>query len=958
MHDEFLRLVARAYVKNEAEIENHGMPFGKTLFVFPNRRSMKFFQKYLGEEFGKVYGKPLFSPQMLTISELFSEISGLAPVDPIEAKCILYRKYICLKYPSEPFEKAAERETFDEFVHWSSILLSDFNDIDKYLIDARQLFTNIKDLKQLDSDYSFLSPNQRMAVEKFWSSFLNGGENFKKESFSLLWSIMYNLYESFRGELESRGEGYEGMIYRKVAENLDSCSHEKVVFIGFNAPNKCEKALMKWLKERGRGDFYWDFYGPMVTDKENKASMFIREAVKELPSKYEIDSQHTIAEIHAVGIPSGVGQAFVAADILDGLRGTDPIKTAVVLPDETLLMPLLNSIPKQFNKINVTMGYPVTATPLVSFIGGIAALQRDIRVKDGKVSFYHGSIEALLKHEYVKEYAWNDAVAIIRNLVQENLIYLASDSPVFGQMESPLLKLIFKVPENAMELLDYLTDILKQLDLVADTLNKEFIYRYYLAIERLRRVEIPMRKETCIRLLSQITSSITIPFKGEPLAGLQVIGSLEVRALDFENLIILSVNEGRFPKSSQSDSLIPYNLRIGFGLPTYELHDAIAAYHFYRSIYRAKNVWLIYDTRTEGLKSGEVSRFVKQLEYHYNVDIKKSVAATPPLLDTADTPIVVEKSPQVMEKLHELFIGDGGKKSLSASSINTYLACPLQFYLQYVEGFKDEESVEESIEASTFGTIFHDTMEELYSAYQGEIVSEEIIDSIMKGRKRLDEVIGRMFSKSRIQEISGRNIIVKEVIKKYVLITLQEDKKYAPFTYIAGEKTFYHKLELPDGNNVRIKAVIDRIDISSEVLRVIDYKTGGVEVPKKDMPVNEFFVRDSGKHYKAFVQLYLYALILSELSDEKGALALDNGRSARVDFSEDQSNFSVVVYPVTAIKKSSIVCEPIYKGKLEEYKAALMECVAEIFDPQTPFLQACQGSDVCAYCMFRQICGR
>lgn len=243
---------------------------------------------------------------------------------------------------------------------------------------------------------------------------------------------------------------------------------------------------------------------------------------------------------------------------------------------------------------------------------------------------------------------------------------------------------------------------------------------------------------------------------------------------------------------------------------------------------------------------------------------------------------------------------------LSASSINTYLACPLQFYLQYVEGFKDEESVEESIEASTFGTIFHDTMEELYSAYQGEIVSEEIIDSIMKGRKRLDEVIGRMFNKSRIQEISGRNIIVKEVIKKYVLITLQEDKKYAPFTYIAGEKTFYHKLELPDGNNVRIKAVIDRIDISSEVLRVIDYKTGGVEVPKKDMPVNEFFVRDSGKHYKAFVQLYLYALILSELSDEKGALALDNGRSARVDFSEDQSNFSVVVYPVTAIKKSRL----------------------------------------------------
>ena len=951
MGEEFLRLVARAYV-------NHGMPFGKTLFVFPNRRSMKFFQKYLGEEYGKLYNKPLFSPDMLTISELFSDLSGMRIVDPIEAQYILYRNYISLKYPDESFEAAAERETFDEFLHWGNLIISDFNDIDKYLIDPKQLFSNIYDLKQLDGDYSFLSERQREAVEMFWRHFLKGGSNFKKESFISLWSIMYPLYEAFRKELEEKGLGYEGMIYRKVAANPSDNGYHRMVFIGFNAPNKCERALMKWLKEQGKGDFYWDFYGPMVTDPQNKASMFISEAVKEFPSKYRIECGFAMPKINVISVPSAVGQAFVAADILKGIGAADPIKSAVVLPDESLLMPVLNSIPESFGTVNVTMGFPIGSTPLVSFVGCISSLQKNVRVKDGKGSFYHADISSLLKHEYIKKYAPQDAANVLKTIVKENLIYIPDDNKVFGAVESPLLKAVFNVPTDTGALLEYLAIVLKELDLVADTLNKEFIYRYYQEIERLVRLELPVSKDTCLRLLAQFTSSITIPFKGEPLAGLQVIGSLEVRALDFENIIILSVNEGKFPSSSQGNSLIPYNLRVGFGLPTYELQDAIAAYHFYRSICRAKNVWLLYDTRSEGVKSGEVSRFVKQLEYHYNVPLEKSAVSAVPVLDECTNEISVVKNEAVMAKLYSRFVEEGSSKTLSASAINTYLMCPLQFYLQHVEGIKDENEVEENIEAGTFGTIFHDTMEELYSPYVGEVVSGEILDMIIHDTKRLDEVLVRMFAKSKIMEIAGQNIIIKEVIKKYVLITLHQDKKFAPFVYMAGEETFYDDFELENGAKVRFQAVIDRIDISNDKLRVIDYKTGNVTVPGGDVPVSDFFLRDQSKQYKAFVQLYLYALILSRLADSNGAIKLKNGKRIRVEISGDSTNLDLVVYPVTSLKKNSVVCEPIFKEKLDEYQQALKGCVEEIFNSEVPFVQADANSSVCGYCMFKQICGR
>ncbi len=1015
-NSEFLRLVARAFVKNEGSAyikksaaSGNMQPFGDTTFVFPNRRSMKFFQKYMGEEYGRITGKPLFSPQMLTISELFGQLSGLQTVDPIEALYILYRNYIALKYCNlhdnskeadikgnlMDMEQAMEQESFDEFVHWGGTIIADFNDIDKYLIDSSRLFTNIRDLKQLEGDYSFLSDSQRKAVEQFWRNFLNGGESFKKENFSALWGIMYDLYKSFAAELRERGLGYEGMIYRSVAEsimrrgNLQTessvkceellCSdrYGRIVFIGFNAPNRCEKALMQWLKERDKGDFYWDFYGPMVTDHNNKASMFISDAVKEFPSRYELEvEQMQLPQFNLIGVPSGVGQAFVVSDILREIQEDDAFKTAVVLPDETLLMPVLNSIPDKFSRVNVTMGFPISATALKNFMNSIAQLQKDVKERGKKLCLYHASVVEVLNHEYVKGAAGQESEWLVKEIVKQNHLFiepydkqeneLSGDSckGLFANLENDLLKALFRIPANSSELLDYLIAILKELDLCVDTLDKEFIYRYYLALDRLKSLGIPMKKETCLRLLSQITSSITIPFRGEPLAGLQVIGSLETRALDFENVIILSVNEGRFPASREQNSLIPYNLRVGFALPTYEVVDAIAAYHFYRSIYRAKRVWLLYDTRSEGIRSGEASRYVKQLKFHYNIDLNERVVGMNSVDLERDSEIKIIKTPQIMQKLKEKYAGRGGK-CLSASSLKTYISCPVQFYLQKIEGIKEEETVNEEIENNTFGTLFHYVMESIYSKYIGELVSAEIIEHEIKSEKALYSIIDEGFKELGVRELIGQNLIVREVIKRYVLLTLYNDKKYAPFIYIASEGEFYHTMQVNDSLSVNFIAKIDRIDKRECAtgtlgdLRVIDYKTTKKDPSKRrDAQVVQLFDGEYKKRYEEWLdetfQLYLYAYIIA---NNPRKILLGSGSPVTLKLEERESNLSMVIYPITKSKDGSIISEPIYGEKLREFEAALKVCIEEIFDESVPFSGA-KDKKSCEYCMFKSICGR
>lgn len=941
---QFLREVARAFVADG----NLGCTF-----VLPNRRSVKFFQKYLGQEYGALWNKPLFSPQILTINEFVSDLGGLSMADNIEQLYLLYKEYIALKYGEGGPAEGQNGDSFDEFLHWGDVILKDFNDIDKYMVDPRQLFSNIRDLKELEGDFSFLSPRQMEAVKCFWTNYLRGGTfTEKKEFFSNIWGMMYSLYVNFNRRLAGKGIGYEGQIYRRVAEGIDKHDFpQTVVFIGFNAPNMCERRIMRYLKEAGKGDFYWDFYGDMLTDSLNGASVIIRECVKEFPSRYILKGETVpVGEqnIRVYASPSGVGQAFVVADILEKLypqecvQQQEAFSTAIVLPDEMMLMPVLNSIPAKFKSINVTMGYPMSATPVVSFFNLVKQLQSEAKTgKQGKM-FYHRPLLELLSHEYVKKLSNEQGMALRREIIEGNMIYVPLEQ-VRGTEENTLLSKVFAIPEDGGQVLVYLQEILEFLDSALEGWDREFIYQFYQQVMRLKRLEIPMESATCYRLVEQLGRGITVPFRGEPLAGLQVMGTLETRALDFDNVIIVSANEGKFPSAAPANSLIPYNLRVGFGLPTYELQDGIAAYHFYRSICRARNLFMIYDTRTEGLSVGEASRYVKQLKYHFGADVQEMAISAPPVPAVKGEELKVEKSGEVMEKLMARYTGNG-TQSLSASALNNYIACPLKFYIENVEGLEQEDEVAESVESNVFGSIFHHVMEGMYKGYEGKIVGKEEITQMMKDTGRIGDLILEGFVEyMHIARMEGQHKIIEALLLKYISLAFKEDLYVAPFRYVAGERRFKYVLPVYGGRfGVNFKAFIDRIDIlvQGNITRIIDYKTGSVTPPDSKFELPVLFDKEGDGRYKAIAQLYLYALIYFKEQLDRGEKVKDT---------------LLTVYQLKKIAKEHPMQLVLEHDSLMEFKELLTGCVEEIFNEDVPFYANPQEKH-CSYCKLQAVC--
>lgn len=848
MKNEFLKQVARLYLEKE------GDGIADCCFVFPNRRSSLFFRKYLGE----LLSKPMFSPTLTTINTLFAEISGLRTADKISLLVDLYKEY--------------NISSFDEFVFWGDIILNDFDDIDKYLVDAKKLFTNIKDLHELDGGYEFLSDEQIRAIKSFWGTFNKYSDGAKEEQFLSIWNNLYRIYTDFRANLLSKGEAYEGMIYRSVAEAVKGdaptmpsaaegvksllSKYRKIVFVGLNALNECEKALLTYLKKEGVADFYWDFYGEEITDEANKSSLFMKENVLRYPSLYPLpDGQNDISladrVINVIGVPSAVGQAKYLMNLLPEL---DPQETSIVLPDETLLYPVLNSIPEEIRDINVTMGYSLKNSQLATFMGHISPLWRKAKEIGDETHFYHSSVSAILGHKYIQDLpeVGERARELKKEIVERNMIFVPAS--FFGGYG--ILGLIFSQRPESMA--EYQIALLEELQKGLDPLDKEFVLGYFKCINRLKGFNLSIKDETWFKLLAQLVSAISIPFNGEPLSGLQIMGPLETRALDFENVVILSCNEGKFPSRSVSNSFVPYNLRKGFGLPNYEFQDSISAYHFYRSIYRAKRVYLLYDTRTEGVnRSGEVSRFVKQLKYHHGANLTEKVV-TYKIDNTPSGNIKVEKSDEIIEKLLE--------HNFSASSLNTYLDCPLKFYFQAVEKIKEEDEVTEQVEANVFGTMFHEVMQKIYEPYCGEIISPQMIDEWSKSVPMIQELIRNAFANEmKIKNIEGKNKIVEALILRYVLKTLEQDRKKAPFVFTSVEERCFVKATLPGGGaEVKFFGIIDRRDGMDGNDRIVDYKTGSYSISWKEVG-DMFDLPAEKRRYTAFQMMFYLHLL-----DKKG----------------------------------------------------------------------------------------
>ena len=996
----------------------YGSDLHKHTFVFPNRRAAMFLRKYLAE----ITGKPLFSPAVLTIQELFASLSTYRQADRIEMLVILYKHFKRI---------SGSEESFDDFIFWGEMLLNDFDDVDKYLVDAEQLFVNVHDFRLLDDDLTHLDENQIEAMRRFWDNFMPFEGNDTKEKFHETWKILLDLYTSLRDELQNNSIAYEGMIFRDVAEKalkdeFEFANDKSFIFVGFNLLSPSETTLFNYLKRKGNADFYWDYDSPLVHDDNNRASFRVKDNLRLFPSNYqlEITEEEVKSKIELIGVPSGVGQAKHISNIISDLidkgeikNPNEAINTAIVLPDENLLIPVLYSIPNEIGKINVTMGYSLSHSSIAGLVEHISLLQQNERKWNNEVAFYHRYVKAILNHPLIILSAKQKADELKEHILKYNRVVV----PVSEITEDPLLKLIFTPITEWSEISSYLHKILsflyntlteikhsdddlkeegleekittnipledlnvmnnidystnhthdglgdlndKDKSIVNNShetlkdknftnhsdLEREFIVQYYKTItslgDRLNGVDV-MSVDTYFRLLRKLARGISVPFSGEPLSGLQIMGVLETRTLDFDNLIILSMNEGVFPIKKATNSFIPFTLRKGFALPTYEFQDSTYAYHFYRMISRAKNIYMLYDTRTEGMQTGEVSRYFYQLKYLYynSFDISEKVV-TYDVSAPAITPVSVEKTPKVMSLLSKFRAG--GEKSLSASHINNYIDCPLKFYFNALENLSEESDVQESVEADVFGTIFHRLMEVIYKRFYNIDVTPNALTAIINNDAYLNEVLEIAFSKyffkdeGNRRKLQGQYYLIGEILKSYVKQTLKVDIKSTPFRYIGSEYRFNTPYKVNEQLEVNFKGSIDRIDNVGDSVRIIDYKTGAGKTNFKDIP--QLFDSSKDSRPNQILQVFVYGLFyLNQNPGVKLSPAVYYLRSIFNDF-----NPKIIMNkdPVNDLNS----CLPEFKEKFDEV-------IEEIFNPSVPFTQT-QNNKNCQWCSFKDLCNK
>ena len=938
----FLDQVARHYYA-EGGVED-------LCFIVPNRRAALFFEKYLAGCAAQAR-RPLCAPEVYTMDDFFYTLAEARKTDQVH---LLLELYACYKPLYEA--QGAQAEELDDFIFWGGVLLSDFGDVDKYLVDPQQLFQNIADYRGMQDDFDYLEESQVAAIRQFLSHFKTGGKY--KEAFRRIWDILLPLYRHFNERLREQGMSCPGQVYRALAERLKDTPAtdllqprfgqvRKFVFVGLNALNECEKRLMRRLRDAHLAEFCWDYGKGWISDPHNKSSFFLRDNVLEFPQAFEPDPEPLPApQVHVLSVPSAVGQAKQVPAILDGL-GARGIETAVVLPDEGLLMSVLNSIPERIRDINVTMGYPMSGSALSALMDDVAALQMHLREKDGQWYFYHKQVWSLFSNSIFKTLAGEEGKERMAEVRRQARYYIPltdlAGLPLFEHIFQPVAtapaersaQQVRALEDYQLALLSFLGSALREVPGMA--LELDFVREYYLAVGRLRDRELPVLPATYFRLLAKLLGGLTDPFHGEPLRGLQIMGPLETRALDFDNLILLSCNEGIFPRRSVAASFVPAELRRGFNLPTYEYQDAVWAYYFYRMIRRARQVWLLFDSRTEGVKGGEESRYIKQLELHFGAQITRYVLRADIGADTTEAEI-----PKTEEHLRIL-----REKPLSASSLQDYLTCPAKFHYRFLCGLKEPDEVSESLEAGDIGNVFHDTMQALYTTPDRR-VSRSHLQAILQGDTIRQKVRFYILNALNTFELSGRNIVFEDLVCRYVRKAVERDLELLE---AAGRDAFeILGLELQRSAEIdgfRFVGRIDRLDsLMPGEVRVVDYKTGKVtdedfliSDANADAVVEALFGTDNAKRPKIALQLYLYDRLV----------ACDKALRGRKIVNSIYQTSRLFVRSVEQVEPG---------GRFETLMAQrLSGLLAELADPRVP-LRRTEDARTCEWCDFKNICGR
>lgn len=958
--ESFLKLVAADLYKHTEGNLAH------TAVVFPNKRAGLFFNEYLAQE----SESPIWSPAYVSISELFRSLSPWEVGDPVKLVCELYKIFR---------RETQSTETLDDFYFWGEMLISDFDDADKNRVDTDKLFSNLQDLRNIMDDYTFIDDEQEEAIRQFFQNFSIERRTALKERFISLWDVLGNIYKGFRESLASQNIAYEGMMYRHVIEHLDvdKLPYEKYIFVGFNVLNKVEHTLFTQLKDAGKAVFYWDYDEFYM--KENRqavtheAGEFIRRNLRDFPSPLSGELFKNLSkpkEVHYIASSTENAQARYLPQWIRNNLTTPEKETAVVLCNEALLQPVLHSLPAEVKHVNITMGFPLSQTPVYSFLIALLELHtHGFNFKSGRYTFQ--SVVTLLKHPYTRQLT-GQAELLEKELTRNNRFY-----PLPGELgKDEFLTRLFTPLSGNLNLCIRLSETLQQVAGIyqantsgtedTDAFNqlyRESLFKAYTTINRFRTLieedELTVQSETFRRLLVKVLSATNIPFHGEPAIGMQVMGVLETRNLDFRHLVLLSVNEGQLPKSGGDSSFIPYNLRKAFGMTTIEHKIAVYAYYFYRLLQRAERITLMYNTSSDGLNRGEWSRFMLQflIEWPHPITRQFLEAGQSP---QGTSPITVEKTPDVMRRMQSLFdVRANPKAKFSPSALNYYLDCPLKFYYRYVAGLSAPDEVSAEIDSATFGSIFHYAAEHIYKdlTTHGKVINKEALETLLRNEVKLQDYVDTAFKKlffnvpqNEKPEYNGVQLINSAVIARYLKQLLQNDLRYAPFTFIASEMEVDEPIDIQTPKGViksRIGGIIDRMDSKDGTLRIVDYKTGG----DADTPphVESLFIPDKKRSNYVF-QTFLYAAIMCRKQPTmKIAPALLYIHRAATE------TYSPVIQMGEPRKPKEAV-EDFSKYE-KEYRERLQGLLEEIFNPEKSFAQT-EIIEKCTYCDFKALCKR
>ena len=988
-------------------------------FIFPSKRSQTFFRHYLAQ---LTEDTPIFAPRTLTMSEL---IQGLYPeLKLLDKTALLFELYEAYKEVCNDRKRTSEG--FDEFVYWGNIILQDFDTCDRYLINIHHLYSNLRDFKEMTDDFSYLSEEMKREIEQFWGNIpqLNQGKEGQgseyKTRFLAFWECLEPLYIAFNDRLIQQGYTYEGHLYRLVAEGRDEVvdhlgEEVHLVFVGLFHITEAERKLFRRLRTREKAEFCWDRAVKIVQDELHPAHHYLSNLIKEfgqvrgvwddpmapcLPAQVEV--------IHSASLMAQVKGLPLILDRAEVEPSDEGLTTAIILPDEGLLLPTASSLPETFTHINISLGYPLDRTPIAlllqrwSSLLEFAARRKDYLPSDQLI--------ALLSERLVLDYAPRASELIARIRGQKKFFYpiqeLLSSSELSpappSESSRSLIHLLLEPVETATSLLDRIQQILEYLILAAQdpvdeeanpkeegsnsesteggvvdqtgvdrlsTFDIEFIYHYLRLVKRLRGLLTPyldtLKLPTVMNLLSELVHTVTIPFEGDPLRGVQVMGLLETRALHLETMIYLSAQEGVLPPNKYTSTLIPFTLRRGFGLPIGGTDDLGQDYTFFQSISRAKRLIFVVAPAETKRSGGEESRYIGLLRYVYGIDVKVSTLQ----LSSSRQPVASiqkEKNEAVMEKLNKYLHPEG--ETLSPSRFNSYISCPLRFYYEVIEGLKEPEEPSIVLQSNDFGTVLHRTMEEVYKRV-GSVVTKATLEQM---RGQVSSIVKDQYleviypqplgqTRQRQRKLGGLDLIYCQMIESYVRSILEYDIQMAPFTYLGSEQSGKTTFLLKDGRKVYFKGTIDRMDrlemkqganVGEVRIRVVDYKTGGAELKLSSWDK----LHDS--KYKAIVQTLIYCAFSVSSGQPAQSLypAIYALRGTEGLMVSTESFDPLVKLPDENEKKALPRPRP-YSEVEESFNEFMKKVLSELFDPSVPFRQT-EDLKVCDYCPFTSSCGR